>query len=153
MSIDARLTQQMKDAMRAKDRRTLDVVRMVKSRMKERTTQKGFTGEVNDALWLEVIEAYVKSLKKGVGEFEKVPEGEGQEQIDQLNWEIALLQAYLPAKADEAQTKAWVDEAIAGLGGPEGLKAGQVMGVVMKGHKKEVDAALVRSLVEAALNG
>lgn len=150
MSIDARLTQQMKDAMRAKDRRTLDVVRMVKSRMKERTTQKGFEGEVNDALWLEVIEAYVKSLKKGVAEYEKVGE-EGKAEIEQLEWEIALLETYLPSKADEAQTKVWVDEAIAGLGGPEGAKAGQVMGVIMKAHKKDVDAALVKRLVDEAL--
>lgn len=153
MSIEARLTQQMKDAMRAKDRRTLDLVRMVKSRMGERRTQKGFSGEVNDALWLEVIEAYVKSLKKGVVEFEKVGDEAAMEQVEQLNWEIQALQAYLPAKADEAQVKIWVDEAIAGLGGPEGLKAGRVMGVIMKAHKKDVEADMVKRLVDEALNG
>lgn len=147
--IEQRLTDMMKTAMRAKDRRTLDLVRMVKSRMTERRTQKGFSGEVNDALWVEVISAYSKSLKKGISEYEKA--GGGEDAIANLTWEIEQLEQFLPQKADEATTRGWVEAAIAGLGGLENAKMGAVMGAVMKAHKDEVEASLVKQLAQELL--
>lgn len=150
MSIGDRLTQQMKDSMRARDQRTLDLVRMLKSRMTERTTQKGFTGEVDDALWVEVISTYAKSQAKAVDAFKAAGDA-GLPHIDQIDFEVAFCEGYLPTKADDAQTRAWVEAAIAGLGGAEQAKLGAVMGAVMKGHKGEADAQLVRSIAQELL--
>lgn len=145
------LDAKLKESMIAKDQPMLNLVRMLKTRMMERRTSKGFTGEVNDALWLEVIGIYVKSLEKGVTEFEKSTSEAAREQIETLKWEIKACQVWLPTRADEAQTRLWVDEAIAGLGGKEKAKVGAVMGAVMKAHKDDVDSGLVKRVVEAAL--
>jgi len=145
--LDARL----KAAILAKDQPLLNLVRMLKTKMMERRTSKGFNGEINDALWIEIIGAYVKSLEKGVTEFEKSSSPAAQEQIASLRWEIEACQQWLPRKADEATTRGWIDEAIAGLGGKEKAKVGAVMGAVMKAHKDDVDAGLVKRLVEQAL--
>ena len=150
MSIEKRLNDQLKTAMRARDKRTTGLIRMVKSKMGELTTSKGFSGEVTDATWLQVIETYCKSQSKAIELFKKAGD-DGQEHIDNIVWEIETLAEYLPAKADEATVRGWVDEAIAGLGGKEKAKLGQVMGAVMKSHKGEADAGLVRSVVTAAL--
>ncbi|MSP71771.1 MAG: hypothetical protein EXR76_06265 [Myxococcales bacterium] len=149
--IATRLDETLKTAMRSKDQATLNIVRMLKTRMMERKTTKGFTGEVNDALWLELISAYSKSMEKAVGEFEKAATEGARAQITELKWEIAFCQTWLPKKADDGQTSTWVDEAIAGLGGKEKAKIGAVMGAVMKGHKDDVDAATVKRLAELAL--
>jgi uncharacterized protein YqeY len=152
-SLEQRLDEKMKTAMRARDAKTADLVRMVKSKMTEKVKSKGFAGEVDDALWQEVISAYVKTLEKGITEFEKANSDAARAQIADLRWEISQLQEFLPQKADEAQTRAWVDEAVAGLGGKANAKIGAVLGAVMKAHKNDVDPALVRKVAEQVLAG
>ena len=71
MSLEQTLTDTLTQAIRAKDSRVADVVRMLKSRITERRTAKGFTGEVDDALVLDVIGAYRKSLQKALPDYEK----------------------------------------------------------------------------------
>jgi len=66
--IARQLDEKLKESMRTKDQPMLNLVRMLKTKMMERRTAKGFSGEVNDALWIEVIGAYVKSLEKGIAE-------------------------------------------------------------------------------------
>lgn len=149
-SIGDRLTAQMKDSMRARDQRTLDLVRMLKSRMGEKTTQKGFSGEVDDALWLQVIGAYAKSQKKAIDTYRAAGDA-GLPHIEQIEFELAFCDTYLPQVADAAQTRAWVETAIAGLGGAENAKLGAVMGTVMKGHRGAADATLVREIAAELL--
>ena len=150
MGIGDQLTEQMKQAMRDRDQPTLDLVRMLKSKMTERTTAKGFAGEVDDALWTAVIGAYAKSLRKAVDQFRAVGDA-GVEHVEQLEWELNFLADYLPTKADAAQTRVWVEEAVAGLGGADQAKLGAVMGAVMKGHKAEVEPQLVRQIAQELL--
>ena len=151
MSIQEDLTARMKDAMRAKDKQMLNLIRMLKSKMGEKTTSKGFSGEVNDGLWIEVISHYAKSQKKALAQYEGVDGELAAEHSAQIRWELDAVQTWLPTKADESTVRIWVEEAIAGMGGP-GAHFGAVMGAVMKAHKDEVEPAMVRRLVEEALN-
>ena len=70
MAIQNEIESRLKTALREKDQAVLDVLRMLKSRVQEKTTAKGFSGEVTDALWLEVIAAYQKQMKKAAAEYE-----------------------------------------------------------------------------------
>ena len=146
MSISARLNEQLKSAMRSKDKRSLQVIRMVKSKMTERKTRKGFSGEENDALWLEVIAAYYKSQKKGLQIYQEL---NASDEIRELEWELAWLETFLPKKADEETLRLWVAEALAGMGPSPNF--GQVMGAVMRLHKAEVDPNTLRALIKEAL--
>ncbi len=150
MSIEAQMTDRMKSAMRARDKRLLGVIRMVKSRVQEAKTAAGFDGDDGDGLWLSVIESYAKSLGKARVQYAAAGES-GAEHVAQIDYELSVLDEWLPKKADEATVRGWVDEAVAGLGGKERAKFGQVMGVVMKAHKADVDPVMVRSLVNEAL--
>lgn len=150
MSLELQLKETLKNAMRAKDRPLLNLVRMLKTKMTERTTKGGFDGVVDDALWLEVIMAYEKSQKKALTQYTEIGEA-ARDQIDELNWEISQLQQWLPAKASREQIATWVAEAIEALGGHEGVHAGRVIGQVMKHHKDVVDATVVRECVTEAL--
>jgi uncharacterized protein YqeY len=151
MAIQDELTGLMKDAMRARDARTLDVIRMLKSKMSQETTKAGFSGEVNDALWVKVISAYAKSQRKAVAVYEKAGEA-GRDHIAQINWEVAFMGQWLPKMADEATVRAWVGEAIDGLGGREKANLGAVMGTVMKAHRGVADPNMVRRLIQDQLS-
>src|SRR5512138_2482530 len=59
-SIEAQLQDLLKEAMRNKDARTADCVRMIKTKHMERRTAAGFKGPLDDNLWLDVIGAYQK---------------------------------------------------------------------------------------------
>src|SRR5258706_8688716 len=100
MPLEQELTDILKQAMRDRDQRTADAVRMIKTKIMERRTAKGFTGAVDDALIIEVIAAYRKSLQKALPEFETAGE-RGREQADALRFEIALCERFLPRGMDE----------------------------------------------------
>src|ERR1700694_1210448 len=100
MALEDELTNRLTQAIKGKDGRTADVIRMLKTRLQERRTAKGFSGQVDDALVLDVIGAYRKQLQKALVEFEKVGE-RGAFQVAQLRFEIALCEGYLPKGLDE----------------------------------------------------
>ncbi len=150
MSIEAELRDLLKEAMKSKDQRTLAVVRMITSRMQERRTAKGFSGEVDDALYQEVIAAYRKTLLKGREEFLAAGE-RGKEQAEQLQWEADFCQRFLPKGLSPEEIEAAVQAAIATLGTSDPKMAGRVVGLVMKDHKGLVEAAEVKAVAERLL--
>ena len=151
MAIQDDLNNQLKDAMRARDRQMLNLIRMLKAKMTEKTTSPGFSGEVDDALWLGVISSYAKSQTKALGQFEGIDRAGAEEHVTQIRWELEALETWLPKKADEDTVRGWVRAAVDKMGGP-GAHFGAVMGAVMKSHKNEVDPAMVRRIVEEALS-
>ena len=69
MPIEAQLAELLKEAMRAKDAQTADCIRMIKTKHMERRTAAGFKGPLDDSLWLDVITAYQKQLRKAREEY------------------------------------------------------------------------------------
>jgi uncharacterized protein len=150
MSLEQTLTDTLTQAIRAKDTRTADVVRMLKSRLTERRTSKGFTGEVDDALVLDVIGAYRKSLQKALPDYEKAGE-RGQAQAAQLRFEIEFCERFLPRGLDDAALRTLVRERLGALGVTDAKQVGRVVGDVMKTHKGQVEAADVKRIAEELL--
>ena len=144
--LDDRLRQSIKD----RDMRTADVLRMLKTKVMERRTAKGFTGEVDDALVLDVIAAYRKQLQKALGEFDKLGE-RGAAQAAQLRFELELCEGYLPRGLGEDAVRALVEERRAALGITDPKHVGRLVGDVMKTHKGQVDAADVKRIAEELL--
>src|SRR2546428_12401728 len=95
MALEQQLTETLTQAMKAKDTRTADVVRMIKSRLGERRTAKGFSGTVGGALVLDVIGVFRKQLQKALVEFGKVGE-RGAAHAAQLRLLLELCARYLP---------------------------------------------------------
>ncbi len=150
MPLEQELNDLLKQAMRDKDLRTADALRMIKTKVMERRTAKGFAGSVDDELVREVIAAYRKSLQKALAEFEALGE-KGREQAEQLRFEIAFCERFLPRGLDEAAVRALVRERIAALGLKSRKEAGRLLGDIMKSHKGQLEAAEVKRLAEAEL--
>lgn len=152
MTIQEELRAELKDATKARDQRRLDVIRAVETELTLARTSKGFSGEVDDALYRQVIAAYSKKMDKARAEYEGLGE-RGLEMAATLAFEVQYLSRWLPKKLDEAGTRALVKEALATLGVADPKQAGRVVGHLMKGHKDALDAALVNRLVKEALGG
>ena len=153
MSLEQQLAETLTRAIREKDQRTADVVRMLKTKVTERRTAKGFAGTVDDAVILDVIGAYRKLLQKAVAEYEKLGGERAAAQIAQLRYEIEFCERYLPRGIDENALRALVKERIGALGISDGKQAGRLVGDVMKTHKGQVDAADVKRVAEELLRG
>src|SRR5437762_1754703 len=147
MPVEQELGDLLKQAMRDKDQRTLNVLRMIKTKIMERRTAKGFTGTVDDALVVEVIAAYKKQLQKALPEFEAAGE-KGKEAKEEALFEIAFCERFLPKGLDEAAVRALVKDRIAALGLKSVKESGRLLGDVMKTHKGKVEAADVKRIAE-----
>ena len=150
MPLEQTLNDQLTRAMKGKDTRTANVLRMLKTRLQERKTAKGFGGVVDDALVLDVIGAYRKQLQKALGEFEALGE-RGAEQAAQLRFEVGFCEGFLPKGMDEAAVRALVQERVAALGIADPKQVGRLVGDVMKTHKGQVEAADVKRIAEEIL--
>jgi uncharacterized protein YqeY len=150
MALEQQLTEALTQAIRNKDTRTADVVRMLKTRLTERRTGKGFAGEVNDAVVTDVIGAYRKQLQKALAEYEKLGE-RGAAQVAQLRFEIAFCERFLPKGLDEAALRTLVQERVQSLAITDVKQIGRLVGDVMRTHKGQVDAGDVKRIAEALL--
>jgi hypothetical protein len=150
MALEQELNERLTRAIKEKDQPTADALRMLKTKLQERRTAKGFSGRVDDALVLDVIGAYRKQLQKALVEFEKVGE-RGAAQAARLRFEIALCEGYLPKGLDEASLRTLVGERLQALGIADPKQVGRLVGDVMKTHKGQVEAGDVKRIAEELL--
>jgi hypothetical protein len=150
MAIENQLQDLLKEAMRNKDSRTADCIRMIKTKHMERRTAPGFKQPLDDALWLEVIAAYQKQLRKSRDEYAALGE-RGAAALPQIDFEIELCARFLPKAAGDDEVRAAVREVIARMGGKDPKLAGRVMGEIMKAHKGHFEPGAVKRIVEEEL--
>lgn len=151
MSIETQLGDLLKDAMRAKDSRTADCIRMIKTKHMERRTAAGFKGPLDDVLWLDVITAYQKQLRKAREEYVAVG-ARGADALPQIDFEIEFCGRFLPKMAGDDEVRAAVRETIARTGAADPKQAGRLMGEIMKANKGKFDPSAVKRIVEEELS-
>jgi uncharacterized protein YqeY len=151
MSIEAQLGELLKEAMRAKDTESANCIRMIKTKHMERRTAAGFKGPLDDALWLDVISAYQKQLRKAREEYAALGE-RGAGALPQIDFELAFCAKFLPKAASDDEVLAAVRETVARLGVSDVKQAGRVVGEIMKANKGKFEAATVKRFVEEELS-
>ncbi|MGH9166455.1 MAG: GatB/YqeY domain-containing protein [Acidimicrobiia bacterium] len=152
MTIREELAEQLKQAMRERDRRRLDVIRQVETEVSVAKSAPGFSGRVDDDLYRRVIASYVKQMNKARREYEELGE-RGRAMADKLAFEIDFLSTWLPTKAGEEETRTEVRRAIEELGVTDPKAAGQVIGHLMRTRSERLDGAVVNRIVREELTG
>jgi len=150
MSLEAQLREQLTAALKAKDLPTANLIRMINTKVMERRTAKGFTGTVDDALILDVIGTYKKSMEKARGDFANAGD-RGKEQLAELEFEIAWCSKFLPQGLSEAELREAVTKAVAELPARDPKMAGRVIGSLKKQFGDRVDANAAKKLVDEEL--
>lgn len=147
MSIVDDVTAQVKEAMKAKDERRLAALRSMRTAFLNEMKKDG-----SDSIPDEVAEGLMRKLEKQRKEsIEAFEKGGRPEMAEAEKAELAVIQEFLPQLADEAQTRVWVQEAIASTAASEKKDMGKVMGALMGAHKAEIDGNIARKLVQELL--
>jgi uncharacterized protein YqeY len=143
MDMQTRLTEDMKAAMKSGQKERLSVIRMLLSdvRVIDLNPQKP-TAE-------QAVEAYAKKLRKSRDEYEKIGK---PDEVTKLNFEIGVVEEYLPKRANATDTEQLVDAFLAQNSFTE-KQVGQAMGAFIKAHAGTVDPALVNPLMRKKLAG
>ncbi|MFN9209538.1 MAG: GatB/YqeY domain-containing protein [Betaproteobacteria bacterium] len=146
MSLKDRITEDMKDAMRAKDAARLGTIRLLQAAIKQREVDERIVAD--DALVLAIVEKQIKQRKESIAQFRTAGRAD---LVDKEEAELAVLQAYLPAQMSDAELEAAVAAAIA-----EADAGGvQAMGTVMAALKPRIagraDVGKASALVKSKL--
>jgi uncharacterized protein YqeY len=143
MDLVTRLQEDMKTAMKSGDKSRLSVIRMLLSDVRNiDLAPKPTTAE-------DAVAAYGKKLKKTQEEFQKL--GKTAE-VDQLKYELGVVEGYLPKKASPEETAALIDQFLSQHGFTE-KQVGQAMGAFMKAHGGTVDAGIANQVIRQKLSG
>ncbi len=150
MTIQERLAADQTAAMKAKDKPTLNAIRSVQAEVSMAKSAPGFSGRIDDDLYIATITTYVKRIDKSRAEYVAMGDA-GAQQASELAFEIDYLTRFLPAKLGEAATRSLVERTIADLGATRETPVGQIIGAVMKSGE-DVDGALVNRIVRETLD-
>ena len=134
------------EAMKAKEKERLAVIRAVKAGLKQE--QIDHKKEINDELLIDVVNRQVKMRKESIVEFEK---GNRQDLIDQTKAEIDILMKYLPEQLSEEEVLKVIDEIFAEVK-PESQKdMGRVMKEAKAKLKGKADMKTVSNIIKEKL--
>ncbi len=148
MPLKSQITEDMKNAMRAKDSARLSTIRMLLAAIKQREVDERI--ELTDADVLSIIDKMIKQRRDSITQFEA---GKREDLAAAERAEVALLAAYLPAQLGDAEIDALIAEAIAATGaaGPAGM--GKVMAVLKPKLAGRADMGVVAARIKARLAG
>jgi uncharacterized protein YqeY len=146
MSLKQRLNDDMKSAMKGGDRKRLDVIRLVNAAIKQREVDDRIV--LDDAAVLAVLEKMLKQRRDSVQQYEAAAR---HDLADQEKFEIGVIEAYLPAKMNDAELAALIDAAIAesGAAGPKDM--GKVMALAKARAAGRADMGRVSESIKARL--
>lgn len=150
-NLEAQLREQLTAAIKAKDMKTANLIRMINTKVMERRTAKGFTGQVDDALILDVINAYKKQMEKAKSEFAAAGD-RAKDQIAEIEFEVAWCAKWLPQGVSEQELRDAVAKVVSELPAKDPKMAGKVIGAIKKQYGDRADAQLTKKIAEELLS-
>jgi len=148
MSLKARITEDMKSAMRAGEKQKLATIRLLQAAIKQREVDERI--QLDDAQVLSVLEKMVKQRRESITQFEA---GGRADLVAGEQAELVVLQGYLPEQLTEAELTALINSAIASTGAASIKDMGKVMGVLKGQAAGRADMGKVGALIKARLGG
>ncbi|NJD23919.1 MAG: GatB/YqeY domain-containing protein [Betaproteobacteria bacterium] len=148
MTLKARITEDMKTAMKARDSSRFGAIRLLLAAIKQREVDE--RSELDDAGVVAVVEKLTKQRKDSVTQYEAA----GRQDLAAAEQaEIAVLAAYLPEKMGSTELAAAIAAAVAETGAKGPADMGKLMAVLKPRLAGKADMAEVSKLVKAALAG
>lgn len=147
----ARITQDIKDAMKAGDKDRLGTLRLITAAIKDREIGVGGQApvEVGDTEVVAILQKMVKQRRESIATYEQA----GRTDLaDKEKSEIVVLEGYLPKQMDEAATKAAIGALIAELGAAGPKDMGRVMGALKERFAGEMDFGKASGVVKELLS-
>lgn len=146
MSLKQQISEDMKNAMRAKDSVRLGAIRLLQAAIKQREVDERI--ELDDGNVIAVIEKMLKQRRDSIAAYESASR---TDLADVEKFEVAVLQTYLPQQLNEDEIKAILEKVVADTGA-EGVKdMGKVMAVIKPLVAGKADMGKISGLIKARL--
>ena len=147
-STKQRIQEDVKSAMRARDKARLGVLRQVTAAIMQREVDERI--ELDDAAVSAVLDKMLKQRRDSLGHFERAGR---DDLVGQEAFEIEVISAYLPAALDPHEVVQLIDEAIAETGAETMKDMGRVMGSIKSRAQGRIDLKAASAAVRARLSG
>lgn len=147
MSLIEQLQQDMKSALKNKEKEKLATIRLVRAAIKRAEIDN--QGPLNEDQVLDVILREVKQRREAIQEYEKANR---QDLVEKEKAQLAVLESYLPKQLTEEELEQLLRETIEELGVTSKKEIGKVMKTVMPKVKGRADGKVVNQLAQKLLN-
>ena len=146
MSLKERIQEDVKDAMRAKDKPRLATTRLITAAIKQREVDERI--ELDDTQVLVVLDKMCKQRRESISQFEQA----GRDDLAALEKaELQLIQQYLPEQLTETEINELIDAAMQATGASSMKDMGKVMGQLKPKLQGRADMGAVSALIKARL--
>ena len=146
VSLKTQITDDMKSAMKARDKDRLKVVRLIMAAIQQVEVDQRI--ELDDAAVLAVLDKMVKQRRDSVEQFQN---GNRDDLVAIELAEISILETYLPEQLSDAELDAIIDDAISSTGAESIRDMGKVMGIIKGKAAGRADMGAVGAKVKARL--
>ncbi|MEN2765944.1 GatB/YqeY domain-containing protein [Ornithinibacillus xuwenensis] len=148
MSLLTQLNNDMKQAMKNKDKERLSVIRMVKASLQNESIKLG-KSELSEDEDLSILSRELKQRKDSLQEFKSAGR---DDLVEKLEMEINIIQEYMPEQLSDEELSAIVQETIQETGASSKKDMGKVMSAIMPKVKGKADGSKINKLVQEHLN-
>lgn len=147
MTIKERINNDLKDAMRAKDKKKLDALRLVTAAIKQIEVDERI--EVDDARMLVILDKLAKQRNESIAQFQAAKR---DDLVNQEQFELDIIKEYLPEPLSEEEINTLVMEAIVSSEAKQMSDMGKVMNLLKPQLQGRADMAKVSALIKAKLS-
>ncbi|HED15993.1 MAG TPA: GatB/YqeY domain-containing protein [Gammaproteobacteria bacterium] len=149
MSLKQTITDDMKNAMRAGDKPRLGVIRLTTAAIKQIEVDERIDLQEDDTRVISIIDKMIKQRRESISQFEKASR---DDLVKQEEFEITVLQPYLPAALSADEIESLVNEAIEKSGAASIKDMGKVMGILKPQMAGRADMGKVSQTIKARLS-
>lgn len=148
MALFDKISEDIKSAMKARDKVRLETLRNIKKVFLEAKTAPGSDGELKDDAALKIIQ---KLAKQGKETAKTYTDNNRQDLADEELAQVKVLEEYLPKQLSEAEIEAKVKEIISSTGASSMKDMGKVMGTATKQLAGQADGKIIAAIVKKLL--
>ncbi len=146
-TLKQRIDEDMKAAMRAREKQRLGTIRLITAAIKQREVDERIV--LDDAQILAILDKMLKQRRDSLSQYETA----GRTDLaEQEAYEIGIIQEYLPAPLSEAEVGAMIDDAITALGVTSMKDMGKVMAVLKPQMQGRADMSAVSAKIKNRLS-
>jgi len=149
MSLEKVINNDIKSAMLAKDKKKLEALRAVKAAILLLKTDKGSDGEITEDAEMKILQKLVKQRKDSA----ELYKSQGRDDLaEEENFQLSVIEKYLPEQMSEEKIRKTVQEVIAETGASSMKDMGRVMGMSTKKLVGKADNTLIATIVKELLS-
>lgn len=150
MSLESKVMEQLKEAMKAKDEVALRTLRAIKAAILQEKTSEGFSGEITEAAEMKMLQKMAKQRKDSLDIFTR----QNREDLaSKEREELAVIEKFLPQQMSADELRTAVQAIIAETGASSAADMGKVMGMASRQLAGKAEGKAISEMVKAALAG